>query len=153
MAKNWNVREFAEALSAGGDAKKEAIFDAGRRFPMTSNLVSAIMATNGADSFREFLAACPDWMTMRKIESVLKDGVNVPAEETEEAEEEVPKTEKKPRGRKPKKEVVEETTEEETEEKPAKKAKKEKAPKKAKKPAKVEEPEEEEEEEGDEWEI
>lgn len=151
MAKNWNVREFAEALSAGGDTKRDAIFDAGRRFPLTANLVSTIMATNGADGFKEFLVACPDWMTMRKIESVLKDGVNAPAEdETPEAvEEEAPKPEKKPRGRKAKKEVVEEETAEE--EKPAKKEKKAKAPKKAKK-EKVEEPEEAEEEE-DEWEI
>lgn len=156
MAKNWNVREFAEALSAGGDTRKEAIFDAGRRFPITANLVSSIMATNGAEYFKEFLAACPDWMTMRKIEGVLKDGVSVSAEIEEETEE-APKTEKKPRGRKAKA-VVEETEpeEEEEEEKPAKKAKakKEKPAKKAKKPAKVEEPEEEEEEEDpDEWEI
>lgn len=150
MAKNWNVREFAEALCTGGDVKRNAIFDAGKRFPLTANLVSAIMATNGAEGFKEFLAACPDWMTMRKIESVLKDGVNVSAEEESEVvEEEAPKAEKKPRGRKAKKEAVEEETVEE--EKPAKKEKKAKAPKKAKK-EKVEEPEEEE-DEGDEWEI
>lgn len=153
MAKNWNVREFAEAYSLGGDARKEAIFDAGRRFPLTSNLVSSIMATGGAEYFKEFLAACPDWMTMRKIEGVLKDGINV-SEETEpetvtSEETEAPKTEKKPRGKKAKAAEAEETEEE----KPAKKAKKEKPAKKAKKPAKVEEPEETEDDDDDEWEI
>lgn len=151
MAKNWNVREFAEAYSLGGDARKEAIFDAGRRFPLTANLVSSIMATGGAEYFKEFLAACPDWMTMRKIEGVLKDGINVSEEaEAETVEEtEAPKVEKKPRGKKAK---ATEAVEEAEEEKPAKKAKKEKPAKKAKKPAKVEEPEEEEDDDS-EWEI
>jgi len=164
MAKNWNVREFAEAVMNGGDAKKEAVADAGKRFPLTANLVSAIMATNAKEDFKDFASALPDWVTMRKVEAVLKDGVNAPSEdETEEAEaeEEKPaKKEKKPRAKKEKVEEAEvEAEEEEAEEAPkkAKKAKKEKEEKPAKKtkaPKKVkeEEPEEEEEEE-DEWEI
>lgn len=143
MAKNWNVKDFASAVAAGGDTRKEAIFDAGRRFPLASNLVSAIMASSGSEYFLEFAGACPDWMTMRKLESVLKDGVNATAEEAEpetEAVEEAPKPEKKTRGRK--KAVKEEVKEE----KPAKKARK------AKK-EKVEEPAPETEEEEEEWEI
>jgi len=162
MAKNWNIREFAEVVANGGDAKKEAIADAGKRFPLAANLVSSIVATSAKDDFVEFASALPDWVTMRKVESVLKDGVSAPAEEeTEEVEEE--KVEKPKRGRAKKaakeeapEEVAEEAEEEEEAPKKAKKAKakKEKAEKPAKKAKAAKKVEEEpEEEEEDEWEI
>lgn len=161
MAKNWNVREFAEAVMNGGDAKKEAVADAGKRFPLTANLVSAIMATNAKEDFNDFASALPDWVTMRKVEAVLKDGVNAPsedeAEEAEVEEEKPAKKERKPRAKKEKVEEAEAEAEEEEAPKKTKKAKKEKEEKPAKKtkaPKKVKEEEpEEEEEEADEWEI
>lgn len=111
MAKNWKVGEAVKAIKEGN---KEDILDIGRRFPLFANLAAQVNEAGVA-----LLDCVPDYCTARKIESVLKDGVQ---ESTED-------------------ENTEETTEEET--KPVKKAEK-KAP--AKKSAKKDEEEVEEDE-------
>ena len=161
MAKNWNVKDFAIAIN-NAETKKEAIADAGRRFPLAANLISSIMATSAKESFIEFASAIPEWLTMRKVESVLKDGVSVSEEAPEEEEVVAEEKPKRGRGRKAKvEEPIEEVEETEEEEAPApkkakiKKAKaekEEKPAKKAKKAPKVEEPEEEDDDDSD-WEI
>ena len=82
MATNWTMSQATKAILAGN---KEAIVDIGRRFPLTANAIAAMGNNEGALAI---INALPDHITARKIESVLKDGVQ---ESEEEAEEEVVK--------------------------------------------------------------
>ena len=80
MATNWTMSQATKAILAGN---KEAIVDIGRRFPLTANAIAAMGNNEGALAI---INALPEYVTARKIESVLKDGVQ---ESEEEAEEEV----------------------------------------------------------------
>lgn len=71
MAQNWNVKQALAAINKGN---KEAITDIGRRFPLTSNILARIGEDKAAG---ELINAIPDYITVRKIESILKDGVQV----------------------------------------------------------------------------
>lgn len=71
MAQNWNVKQALAAINKGD---KEAITDIGRRFPLTSNILARIGEDKAAG---ELIGALPDHITVRKIESILKDGVQV----------------------------------------------------------------------------
>lgn len=71
MAQNWNVKQALAAINKGD---KEAIADIGRRFPLTSNILARIGEHQAAG---ELINALPDHITVRKIESILKDGVQV----------------------------------------------------------------------------
>lgn len=97
MAKNWSLKEAANEILAGN---KEAIVDVGRRFPLTANAIAAMGKNDGALTI---IGALPDHISARKIESVLKDGVQ---EIDDEAEEEVAeeKPAKKEKAAKPAKE-------------------------------------------------
>jgi hypothetical protein len=64
MAKNWKVGEAARAIMAGN---KEDILDIGRRFPLFLNLVSQIN-----EPAAKILDTIPEYVTARKVESVLK---------------------------------------------------------------------------------
>lgn len=114
MAKNWTMKEAAKEVLANN---KEAIVDIGRRFPLT---MAAIIKTNGNEGALDIINALPDHITARKIESVLKDGVQeIEEDETveeavEEKEEKAEKPAKKaPAKKAPKKAEVEETADEE----------------------------------------
>ena len=129
MAKNWKV---AEAVNAIRNGDKDAIADIGRRFPLFA--VNAATVNDGAMGLIE---AIPEFITVRKMESVLKKGVDdseveFEEDEIDEEEEEVkPKKEKKEEkvGKKKAKKA-----EEEEEVKPKKKkAKKAEKPSKKKK--------------------
>lgn len=131
MAKNWKV---AEAVNAIRNGDKDAIVDIGRRFPLFA--VNAATVNDGAMGLIE---AIPEFITVRKMESVLKKGVDdseVESEEDEidEEEEEVkPKKEKKEE-KVAKKKAKKAEEEEEEEVKPKKKkAKKAEKPSKKKK--------------------
>ena len=131
MAKNWKV---AEAVNAIRNGDKDAIADIGRRFPLF--VVNAATVNDGAMGLIE---AIPEFITVRKMESVLKKGVDdseVESEEDEidEEEEEVkPKKEKKEE-KVAKKKAKKDEEEEEEEVKPKKKkAKKAEKPSKKKK--------------------
>lgn len=117
MAKNWKV---AEAVNAIRNGDKDAIADIGRRFPLFA--VNAATVNDGAMGLIE---AIPEFITVRKMESALKKGVDDSEVESEE----------------------DEIDEEEEEVKPKKEKKEEKEEKVAKKKAKKAEEEEEEEEE------
>lgn len=71
MAQNWNVKQALAAINKGN---KEAITDIGRRFPLTSNILARIGEDKAAG---ELINALPDHITVRKIESTLKDGIQV----------------------------------------------------------------------------
>lgn len=111
MAKNWTVAEAIVALRSGSKADKQ---DIANRFPLTA-----------CEAFTEegllnIIKALPEKVTMRVIETALKDGV-APVEEAEEVAE-TPvapeKEEKKPakRSAKAKKEELKEETVEEVDE-------------------------------------
>ena len=71
MAQNWNVKQALAAINKGN---KEAITDIGRRFPLTSNILARIGEDKAAGVL---INALPVHITVRKIESILKDGVQV----------------------------------------------------------------------------
>lgn len=103
MAKNWVVKEAASEILAGN---KDAISDIGKRFPL-----AAVAIAKAGEKALDILSAF-DFVTVRKVESVLKDGVQA-IEDEDEIEDPVAKaeeqTEEKPkRGRKAKTEVAEE---------------------------------------------
>lgn len=68
MAKNWTL---GEALTALKNYDKAAISDFGKRFPLATN---ALMEAKDGE---KLINAIPERVTMRKIEAVLKDGVDV----------------------------------------------------------------------------
>lgn len=100
MAKNWTVAEATEAILNGN---KEAILDIGKRFPLAVRAIAI-----AGDKAKDILAAF-NFVTVRKVESVLKDGVEISDDADEGIDDPVAKAEEKPkRGRKPKKESAEE---------------------------------------------
>lgn len=88
MAKNWTMAEATKEVLAGN---KEAIVDIGKRFPLTANAIAAMGNNEGALTI---IGALPEHITARKIESVLKDGVEETAEDEEVTEEKETKKEK-----------------------------------------------------------
>ena len=140
MAKNWKV---AEAVNAIRNGDKDAIADIGRRFPLFA--VNAATVNDGAMGLIE---AIPEFITVRKMESVLKKGVDdseVESEEDEideEGKDENVEEEVKPKKKKAKKE----------EKAGKKKAKKEEKAGK-KKAKKVEEEEEDDDDDDDDFDF
>lgn len=107
MATNWTLSQALAKITEGTD--KAAIQDIGRRFPLTAVALAEIGKNAGA---AKIIGAIPSHITARKIESVLKDGVEQDADvEDTEDEEEAPKKETK----KPSKKAVKEKTEEDAE--------------------------------------
>ncbi len=86
MAKNWKVGEAVRAIMAGN---KEDILDIGRRFPLFLNLASQI---NEAGA--KILDCIPDYVTARKIESVLKGEITTSEGEEDAGDAGEEKTEK-----------------------------------------------------------
>lgn len=70
MATNWTLSEALKKITEGTD--KAAIQDIGRRFPLTAVALAEIGQNAGA---AKIIGAVPSHITARKIESVLKDGV------------------------------------------------------------------------------
>ena len=101
MATNWTMSQATKAILAGN---KEAIVDIGRRFPLTANAIAAMGNNEGALTI---ISALPDYITARKIESVLKDGVQESEEEVEEEVVEEKPVKKEKAAKKPAKKVEE----------------------------------------------
>lgn len=95
MATNWTLSQALAKITEGTD--KAAIHDIGRRFPLTAIALAEIGQNAGAV---KIIGAVPSHVTARKIESVLKDGVeqdpDVDTEDTEDEEETPKKENKKP---------------------------------------------------------
>ena len=107
MATNWTLSQALAKITEGTD--KAAIQDIGRRFPLTAVALAEIGNNVGA---AKIIGAVPSHITARKIESVLKDGVEQDADvEDTEDEEEAPKKEAK----KPVKKTAKAKTEEDAE--------------------------------------
>lgn len=114
MAKNWTLKLASEALNGTKEMKDEFAVDSGRRFPLaTSALVIlhtlAGLSEAGKTAFIDVFDSTPEWMTIRKIESVLKSEASDEDEEDaepvkKEKKEKAPKEDKKEKAPKAKKE-------------------------------------------------
>ena len=116
MATNWTLSQALVKITEGTD--KAAIQDIGRRFPLTAVALAEIGKNAGA---AKIISALPSHITARKIESVLKDGVEQDSDvdvEDAEDEEETPKKEAKKPTKKADKEKTEEDAEDEEEDDP-----------------------------------
>ena len=116
MATNWTLSQALAKITEGTD--KAAIQDIGRRFPLTTVALAEIGKNAGA---AKIIGALPSHITARKIESVLKDGVEQDSDadvEDAEDEEETPKKEVKKPAKKAAKEKTEEDAEDEEEDDP-----------------------------------
>lgn len=114
MATNWTLSQALTKITEGTD--KAAIQDIGRRFPLTAVALAEIGQNVGA---AKIIGAVPSHITARKIESVLKDGVDQDADEEIEddaAEEEEDKKPAKKTAKKPVKKAEVEDSEDEDEE-------------------------------------
>ena len=116
MATNWTLSQALAKITEGTD--KAAIQDIGRRFPLTTVALAEIGKNAGA---AKIIGALPSHITARKIESVLKDGVEQDSDsdvEDTEDEEETPKKEVKKPAKKAAKEKTEEDAEDEEKDDP-----------------------------------
>ena len=116
MATNWTLSQALAKITEGTD--KAAIQDIGRRFPLTAVALAEIGKNAGA---AKIIGAVPSYITARKIESALKDGVEQDSDvdvEDAEDEEEAPKKEAKKPAKKAAKEKTEEDAEDEEEDDP-----------------------------------
>ena len=116
MATNWTLSQALAKITEGTD--KAAIQDIGRRFPLTAVALAEIGKNAGAD---KIIGALPSHITARKIESVLKDGVEQDSDvdvEDAEDEEEAPKKEAKKPVKKTAKAKTEEDAEDDEEDDP-----------------------------------
>lgn len=114
MATNWTLSQALKKITEGTD--KAAIQDIGRRFPLTAVALAEIGQNVGA---AKIIGAVPSHITARKIESVLKDGVDQDADEEIEddaAEEEEDKKPAKKTAKKPVKKAEVDDSEDEDEE-------------------------------------
>lgn len=114
MATNWTLSQALTKITEGTD--KAAIQDIGRRFPLTAVALAEIGQNVGA---AKIIGAVPSHITARKIESVLKDGVDQDVDEEIEddvAEEEEDKKPAKKTAKKPVKKAEVEDSEDEDEE-------------------------------------
>lgn len=164
MAKNWTLKEIVKAVVEGGDAYKEMAADAGRRFPISVSMVTGIIAGSN-DTAKDFLVSLfesfPDYLTVRKVEKVLKTGVSdVDDSDDDEEEEKKPAKKEKKSSKKSKKveddddedDDDEDDDEEEEEVKPKKSKKSAKKEKKSSKKSKKVEDDEDEDDEDD-WDL
>ena len=88
MSTNYSLKVARNAIQSNN---KEMILECGKRFPLTSNILTRIGSNEALD---ELFNALPEHITMKKIESVLKEGVVITTKDDEvESEAEVPETE------------------------------------------------------------
>lgn len=115
MAKNWMLAEAYKEIVAGN---KDAIADIGGRFPIATTALGMI----GENAGVSMVFGALDFVTVRKVEANLKEGVK-PIEDDPKPEKEAKKAEagdkpKGKRGRKPKQKVEEVPEEKEVMNKP-----------------------------------
>lgn len=105
MAKNWMLAEAYKEIVAGN---KDAIADIGGRFPIATTALGMIGENVGAS----MVFGALDFVTVRKVEAVLKENVKPieddPKPEKAEKKAEADDKPKGKRGRKPKQKVEEE---------------------------------------------
>lgn len=97
MAKNWTMAEAANVIATNG-INNEDVMDFGRRFPVTTNLITAALAGD-KEAIKMLLLAIPAYVTMGKMEKNFKeatddfDGEDADVEDTDADDEEAEATE------------------------------------------------------------
>ena len=125
MAVNYSGYDAIKTIKDGKDV--EAIIDIAKRYPML-----AVLANSIDESAMKMFEAFPEYITARKINSALSEGVRKSKEadtDTDEDEDEAPKKKGKKDAQKPKKgkkskPVEDDDEDEDDEEEPAKPAEK-----------------------------
>ena len=113
MAINYSVAQATKIIAEGTD--KAAIMDITRRFPLMAMSIKEIV-TKAGDSFVEFTANFPDYLTCNKVNKTMKlDIEDDDEEETSEPDSE-PEEKKAPKKAKAAKKAEEEDEEESEEE-------------------------------------
>lgn len=103
MAKNWTIKEAFVAIKNGD---MESIMDLGKRFPLATNLITRLTVTKDNPAIGQFVSLLPDYNTVGKLNTVLKEGVKetTEPEEVEEKDSEVKAKEEVKPAKKEKKE-------------------------------------------------
>ena len=93
MAKNWKASDIVSVVTGSNTSDK---MDLGRRFPLAFGLVSTIvgMCRDNGEALGTLLGTAPDYLTVRKIESVLKGETTETADDVD--DEQVEEVEVKP---------------------------------------------------------
>lgn len=78
MAKNYTISEAVRIINAGTDM--EAITDIGRRYPILLHKVSKVAAIAG-ESFVDLMNFMPEHLTANKVNTLMKNNVEVEADE------------------------------------------------------------------------
>lgn len=95
MAKNYTLKEAANIIAEG--KKKDEIMEIGRRFPLLTVSLAAVIA-QANEKFLDFINYMPDHITANKINSAMKSDIedtDEAEEDTDEAETEAPAKAKK----------------------------------------------------------
>lgn len=72
MAKNWTITEVANSIK---NNDMESMLDFGKRYPITTNLLTAILATATHPFVIAFFNVFPEYITAEKIEKMLKSQI------------------------------------------------------------------------------
>lgn len=80
MAKNWTMAEAANVIATNG-INNEELMDFGRRFPVTTNLITAALAGD-KEAIKIVFGAIPAYVTMGKMEKNFKDNADSDEEVT-----------------------------------------------------------------------
>lgn len=73
MAKNWTVAEVATEIKTNGTMTENTL-DFGRRFPVTTSLVTGAL-TGDKDAVASLLLVLPEYVTMSKLEKAFKTAI------------------------------------------------------------------------------
>lgn len=96
MAKNWMIPEVVTAMVDGDES---AIQDFTKRNPLASNLIAKAISGD-TDAMVKFFMNVPEYLSLRKMESVLKEDVEPFEEDGKEKKAKAPKKEKKEKAEK-----------------------------------------------------
>jgi len=81
MAKNWTMAEAANVIATNG-INNEDVMDFGRRFPVTTNLITAAMAGD-KEAIKMLFGAIPAYVTMGKMEKNFKEATDSDVEDAD----------------------------------------------------------------------
>lgn len=81
MAKNWTMAEAANVIATNG-INNEDLMDFGRRFPVTTNLITAALAGD-KEAIKIVFGAIPAYVTMGKMEKNFKEATDSDVEDAD----------------------------------------------------------------------
>lgn len=81
MAKNWTMAEVANVIATNG-INNEDLMDFGRRFPVTTNLITAALAGD-KEAIKIVFGAIPAYVTMGKMEKNFKEATDSDVEDAD----------------------------------------------------------------------